>query len=87
MLWRVLLLAALGGALVEEHDQRGGHPEDDEDSVVIEGEFNKEQCELFTERVILKAHLLKHLNLHVPPNLKILPTECIYCMCFVLHLQ
>jgi hypothetical protein len=43
MLWRVLLLAALGGALVDEHDQRGGH---DEDSVVIEGEFNKEKCEL-----------------------------------------
>jgi hypothetical protein len=39
MLWRVLLLAALGGALVDEHDQRGGH---DEDSVVIEGEFRKQ---------------------------------------------
>jgi hypothetical protein len=44
MLWRVLLFAALGGALVDEHDQRGGH---DEDSVVIEGELNKEKCELY----------------------------------------
>jgi hypothetical protein len=44
MLWRVLLLAALGGALVEEHDPRqslteGGHLEDDDDTVVIEGQL------------------------------------------------
>jgi hypothetical protein len=44
MLWRVLFLAALGGALVEEHDPRqiltrGGHPEDDDDTVVIDGQF------------------------------------------------
>jgi hypothetical protein len=44
MLWRVLLLAALGGALVEEHDPRqslarGGHPEDDDDTVVIDGKY------------------------------------------------
>ena len=41
MLWRVFLLAVLGGALVAKHDQRGGHLEDDadDDTVVIEGEL------------------------------------------------
>jgi hypothetical protein len=34
MLWRVLLLAALGGALVDEHD---------EDSVVINGECREKK--------------------------------------------
>ena len=41
MLWRVLLLAVLGSALVAKHDPRGGHLEDydDDDTVVIEGEL------------------------------------------------
>jgi hypothetical protein len=47
MLWRVLLLAVLGSALVAKHDPRGGHLEDydddeeDDDSVVIEGELRQ----------------------------------------------
>jgi len=45
MLWRVLLLAVLGSALVAKHDPRGGHlgdyygDEEDDDTVVIEGEL------------------------------------------------
>jgi len=48
MLWRVLLLAVLGSALVAKHDPRGGHledyyddEEDGDDTVVIEGELRQ----------------------------------------------